>query len=251
MIRSACIAIARASSSRRAWAGQMACLNRSGPTPDYAAWPELRWDTALPAAADVVILSVRPQDFRSGSWRCPDALVISLMAGVPSGEIAARTGSDRIVRAMPNAAVEIGRSYAPWVAGEAVTAKDKEIAARILGATGGEDEIDSEDQLDVLTALAGSGPAWSALLANALSTAALRAGLRGGGNGRQPLLLSRSLRVERPCLQGGEAGQRGPSPQASQVASRWHLALPCPEIARLPGETTPPGPRRKSPGPNC
>ncbi|WP_172329779.1 pyrroline-5-carboxylate reductase [Mangrovicoccus sp. HB161399] len=157
--------------------GRLVGLNRSGPSPAYAGWPELRWETELPEAAEVVILSVRPQDFRGGAWSCPGALVISLMAGVPAGEIAARTGSERIVRAMPNAAVEIGRSYAPWVASDAVTEGDKALAARILGATGREDKIDSEDQLDVLTALAGSGPAWSALLANALSTAALRAGL--------------------------------------------------------------------------
>ncbi len=158
-------------------AERLVCLNRSGAGPDYADWPDLRWETALPAGADTVILSVRPQDFRAGSWSCPDALVISLMAGVPAAEIAARTGSQRIIRAMPNAAVGIGRSYAPWVASPAVSAEDKALAGGLLAATGGEDEIGSEDQLDVLTALAGSGPAWSALLANALSTAAMQAGL--------------------------------------------------------------------------
>ncbi|WP_138467089.1 pyrroline-5-carboxylate reductase [Poseidonocella sp. HB161398] len=156
---------------------RLVCVNRSGPAPAYGDWPGLSWQAGLPAGADVVILSVRPQDFRDGAWDCPGALVISLMAGVPAEEIARRTGSARIVRAMPNAAVEIGRSYAPWTASAAVTAEDRAMAARILGATGGQDEIESEAQLDVLTALAGSGPAWSALLANALSTAALQAGL--------------------------------------------------------------------------
>ena len=83
--------------------------SRSGPGTAFRDWPGVQWtsdDRELAARSEVAILSVRPQNFRS--------LVISVMAGVSSQTLARRSRSERIVRAMPNAAVEIGRSYTPW-----------------------------------------------------------------------------------------------------------------------------------------
>ena len=158
----------------------LVCVNRSGRSGRYEAWPGLRWETGIAAAlpgADVVILSIRPQDFRAAQFPCEGRLVISLMAGITSAELARSTGAERIVRAMPNAAVEIGRCYAPWHATGPVTEDDRRLVARILDTVGSSDEVVSEHDIDVLSALSGTGQAYPALLAGALLAAARAQGI--------------------------------------------------------------------------
>lgn len=159
--------------------GSLICLNRSGRSEHYADWPDVRWATSVSALedADVIILSVRPQDFRKLSFDCTGKLVFSLMAGVTIEELLQRTGARRIVRAMPNAAVEIGRSYSPWVAAPAVTADDRRTVRAVLDAVGTSDQVQGETALNILTGVSGAGPAYVALLANALQQAAENAGL--------------------------------------------------------------------------
>lgn len=156
------------------------CANRSGPVSHYANWPGLRWETDLDAAvaqADTVILSLRPQDFRDSRPDCRGRLAVSVMAGVGCAEIAGTTGARAVIRTLPNAAVEIGRSYSPWFASPGATGADVQLVRSILAAVGREDRLDREDHLDVITALSGAGPAYAALLASALHAAALKEGL--------------------------------------------------------------------------
>lgn len=160
--------------------GNLICFNRSGRSEHYADWPDVRWATSFGAPedeADVIILSVRPQDFRQASFDCAGRLILSLMAGVTIDELRQRTGARRIARAMPNAAVEIGRSYSPWVALQTVTADDRQVVSAILNAVGASDEVESEADLNILTGLSGAGPAYAALLATTLQKAAEEAGL--------------------------------------------------------------------------
>lgn len=160
--------------------GDLVCVSRSGRTADYAKWPQLRWETEVEkavAVADAVILSIRPQHLEGGAFRCEGRLVVSLLAGVTCDEVSARTGATRIIRAMPNAAVEIGRSYSPFFANKAATQDDRRLTRAVLGAVGTSDEIESEEAIDVITALSGTGPAYPALLASALFDAACEAGL--------------------------------------------------------------------------
>lgn len=154
--------------------------NRSGPSPHYGDWPGLRWTTdpgEAAGGAEVVILSVLPQDFREMSLDCAGKLIISFMAGVSCAEIARRTGAVRVVRALPNAAVQIGRSYSPWFAADAVTVQDKEVVTAILSSVGDADELKDEEDLAAITILSGAGPAYAALLAKALLDAAQAQGL--------------------------------------------------------------------------
>jgi pyrroline-5-carboxylate reductase len=160
--------------------GGLVCVHRSGPSDAYAEWPHLRWETDVAAAvADsaVVILSIRPQDFRAAAIPVEGALVLSLMAGVTSADVARHTGADRVVRAMPNAAVEIGRCYAPWHASGPVTDEERVLVGRILGSVGSAHEVEREHDVDVLSALSGTGHAYPALLAGALLAAARAQGL--------------------------------------------------------------------------
>lgn len=145
-------------------------LNRSGPRPDYHGARGVVWaaDPAdLVARSDVIILAVRPGDWPDLALRAPGRLVLSFLAGTGIATLAACGG--RIVRAMPNAAAEIGASYSPWVAGPGVTGADRQAVRAILSAIGQEDELQTEAEIDLMTAASGSGAAYPALMASAVA----------------------------------------------------------------------------------
>lgn len=144
-------------------------LNRSGLRADYHGHhPHWAADAAeLVALADVIVVSVRPEDWPGLALQAPGKLVLSFMAGVGADLLAGSGG--RIVRAMPNAAAESGRSYSPFWAAPGVTPEDREAVRRILGAIGTTDELPAETQIDLMTALPGSGAAYPALMAMAMA----------------------------------------------------------------------------------
>ena len=150
--------------------GDLVLLNRSGPRPDYHGHADVIWarDVAdLVAQSDVVVVSVRPEDWPGLDLRAEGRLVISFMAGVEAATLAACGG--RIVRAMPNAAAEIGVSYSPFWAAEGVTEAERDTVRRLLSAIGTTDELEAEAQIDLMTALPGSGAAYPALMAMAMA----------------------------------------------------------------------------------
>lgn len=122
----------------------------------------------LAARSDVIVLSVRPDQFSTVDIDARGKLVISVMAGVPVATLSERIGSDRIVRAMPNAAAEIGKSYTPWFANDGARAEDKELVRELFETCGTTDEVFREADIDYLTGLSGSGSAFPALLAQAM-----------------------------------------------------------------------------------
>jgi pyrroline-5-carboxylate reductase len=102
--------------------------------PDWL--PEAAWthdNQALADNADVVILSVRPQEWPAVNLAATGKLVVSVMAGIPLADLARRTGT---VRALPNAAAQVGSSYTPWTATTAVTDADRAIVRRIFRTCG-------------------------------------------------------------------------------------------------------------------
>ena len=142
--------------------------------------PTAAWthdNQALADRSDVVIVSVRPQDWPGIAVTAPGKLVISVMAGVALADIAARLGTERVVRALPNAAAEVGRSYTPWIATPDVTDADRETVNRLLASFGSGDEVATEAEIDYMTGLSGTGPAYPALLAVALMRDAVAHGL--------------------------------------------------------------------------
>lgn len=150
--------------------GDLVLLNRSGPRPDYHGHADVIWarDVAdLVAQSDVVVVSVRPEDWPGLDLRAEGRLVISFMAGVEAATLA--TCGGRIVRAMPNAAAEIGASYSPFWAAEGVSDADRDTVRRLLAAIGTTDELETEAQIDLMTALPGSGAAYPALMAVAMA----------------------------------------------------------------------------------
>ena len=149
--------------------GDLVLLNRSGRRAAYHGQTGVIWarDVAdLAAQADVIVLSVRPEDWPGLHLRAPGRLVLSFLAGTPIAALSACGG--RIVRAMPNAAAGIAASYSPWMAGPDVTGADRVAIRRILSAIGQQDELTSEHHLDLMTAAPGSGAAYPALMAVAI-----------------------------------------------------------------------------------
>ncbi|GAB1479883.1 pyrroline-5-carboxylate reductase dimerization domain-containing protein [Paracoccaceae bacterium] len=160
-------------------ASDLVILNRSGQMGGYADHPGVilaRHIDEMQALCGTIILSVRPEDFPLPGFAPGNCLLISFMAAVPMARLAALAPEARIVRAMPNGGATSGTSYTPWLSG-ALDAKDVALTRRILSAMGDEDRVESEDHLDILTALSGSGPAYPALMARALHRQALALGL--------------------------------------------------------------------------
>lgn len=135
------------------------------------------------ATADVVVLAVKPQIFPEvwpeieGALK-PDALVVSIMAGVPSVKIAGGQPI-RVVRVMPNTPSLVGEGAAGIAAGEFATVDDLQIAEQLMGAVGTTVVVEEED-LHGVTALSGSGPAYVFYLLESMLEAAGQMGLEKG-----------------------------------------------------------------------
>lgn len=132
-------------------------------------------------AAGLVVWAVKPQLFRAAAAPCKPfvgrALQLSVMAGIRSDAIVAATGSERIVRAMPNTPALIGQGVAGVFARPAVTDEDRARVEAVLGPTGEIVWLDREEALDAVTALSGSGPAYVFHLIEAMLAAAREMGL--------------------------------------------------------------------------
>lgn len=143
-------------------------------------WPEADWtqdNRALAELSEIVVVSVRPADFKSIGATAPDKLVISVMAGVSIEEISSRMKSDRVIRSLPNAAAEVRASYTPWIASADCTDADRAFASSLFSACGEEDEVKVEAQLDYFAGLTGTGPAYPALFAETLMKDAIGQGI--------------------------------------------------------------------------
>lgn len=128
--------------------------------------------------ADFLILSVRPQDWPSIRIDAKGKPAISVMAGVPAQVIAAQIDTAKVIRSIPNAAATVRESYTPWCRVGHFEADEIAVVQQIIASFGAEDECASEDEVDYLCAIAGAGPAYPALLAQALEASAVNKGIR-------------------------------------------------------------------------
>ena len=142
-------------------------------------FPGARWtrdNQELADRSDVVIVSVRPADWPALAVNAQGRLVISVMAGIGLQQLSDQLNTKRVVRALPNAAAEVGKSYTPWVASSELDDRDRAVVRRIFEACGTTDEVANEADIDYMTGLAGSGPAFPALLAAAMMHDAIEHG---------------------------------------------------------------------------
>jgi pyrroline-5-carboxylate reductase len=131
--------------------------------------------------ADMVVWAVKPQIFADAAAACTGhvgaAVQLSVMAGVHSDAIARASGSERVVRAMPNTPALIGKGIAGLFARTAATADDCAAVERVLAPTGNLLWFSVEADLDAVTALSGSGPAYVFYLLEAMVEAGTQMGL--------------------------------------------------------------------------
>ncbi len=132
------------------------------------------------AEADVVILCVKPGDvlkaLEQASGALKGKLLISVVTGMKTSVLNDAAPGCRVVRAMPNTAALVGKSATALASDETATRKDVEIATKIFKAVGEVFEV-QESQLDAVTGLSGSGPAFIYLILEALSDAGVTLGL--------------------------------------------------------------------------
>ena len=144
---------------------------------NLAASPE-----ALAAACDVIILAPKPQDMAGALDQLrpglrASSLFISVAAGVSTAFISEGLGGGaRVVRVMPNTPALVLAGATGVAAGAGCTAADVALTRRIFEAVGVVEEV-REDQLDAVTAVSGSGPAYFFYLAECLAEAGVAEGL--------------------------------------------------------------------------
>lgn len=161
-------------------AGALSITNRRGPTADYAEWPAVVWADGLADLADtvdVLVLSVRPEDYAVPAPSAFGGLVISFMAGIPLDRLAQDWPAARLARAMPGGGATDGRAHVPWCGNSTMTDPDAAKVVEVLSAIGTVDRVRDEDALAALTALSGSGAAYPALMAQAMYQHALSRGI--------------------------------------------------------------------------
>ncbi len=132
-------------------------------------------------AAQAVVWAVKPQQFAQAAAECrphlSDALQVSIMAGVRCAAIARQTGAQRLVRTMPNTPALIGQGITGLFASTQATVADRALADALLAPAGSRVWVEREEQLDAVTAVSGSGPAYVFYLAEAMSRAGEELGL--------------------------------------------------------------------------
>jgi pyrroline-5-carboxylate reductase len=131
--------------------------------------------------ASVIVIAIKPQDAAivvptlkplAGSG----ILAVSIMAGKTLGFLESALPC-AIVRAMPNTPAAIGRGITVTVPNAKVTAEQRALADRLLGAVGAVEWVADEALIDAVTAVSGSGPAYVFLLVESLARAGAAAGL--------------------------------------------------------------------------
>lgn len=146
---------------------------------DYGVKPSTIADVV--STSDVVFLAVKPQDLGALLENIPAGsalkpLFISIAAGKRIEWLEARMPGARIIRSMPNLAVSVGLGMTAFCGGTKVKKADLQLAAKLLGSTGKAIEL-PEEQLDAVTALSGSGPAFLSYVVQAMIDGGVAIGL--------------------------------------------------------------------------
>ncbi len=135
------------------------------------------------AGASVVVLAVKPQVVATVTRQIapvvgPDTLVVSIAAGVPLAAIGDWLGGNgAVVRCMPNTPALLGAGISALVANDATSGQQREVAQDILQSVGEVVWLDDDVDLDAVTALSGSGPAYFFYAIEALADAGEALGL--------------------------------------------------------------------------
>lgn len=126
-----------------------------------------------------VFLAIKPQQFEVAASEMPSNLsnlLVSIMAGIGVEKIHVFFSSAKIIRAMPNTPAFVQKAVVALFAGENVSQVDKKLTEKIFNASGKSFWVDEESQINAITALSGSGPAYVFYFLEAFQKSALALG---------------------------------------------------------------------------
>lgn len=153
------------------------------PIVDLCARHGIRLNPAEPEPGAVLVLAIKPQGLEAAAPSLdrlvgPDTLLVSILAGKTITDLRARLPRARaVVRAMPNLPASIGRGATGACANAEVTPAQRDAADALFAANGTVAWLADEAQIDAVTAVSGSGPAYVFLLVEALAEAGIAEGL--------------------------------------------------------------------------
>ncbi len=140
---------------------------------------------AAAAQADVIVLAVKPQQLRDvaiflGSL-LKNQLVVSIAAGIRTPDLVRWLGGyAAVVRVMPNTPAQVQAGVSALFAAPGTTAEQRQQAGELLAAVGTTVWLESEAQMDAVTAVSGSGPAYMFYFLEAMQQAGVELGLDAG-----------------------------------------------------------------------
>lgn len=143
----------------------------------------IRLNAGLPDSPAAVLVAVKPQTMDEAlpalrHLGAGETLFLSVAAGIPLGKYEAILGRKTpVVRAMPNTPAAIGRGITALIGNDAVDEPRMQMAESLLSAVGEVVRLDSESQMDAVTAVSGSGPAYVFHLIETLAAAGTAEGL--------------------------------------------------------------------------
>jgi len=152
-----------------------------------ASHPQVTFGTSLPKgmdAPDMIVLAMKPQMMAQAlppliAASRPDTVWLSIAAGISVRWLKDAIAEDApVIRTMPNTPAAIGRGITAMYKGQEVPADMAELAVRLLSVIGQVVMLDDEADMDAVTAVSGSGPAYVFHLKEALEAAAINAGLK-------------------------------------------------------------------------
>ncbi len=159
--------------------------------------------------AGLWVLAVKPQVMRAvcealaPMAQASQPLVVSIAAGITAAQLQRWLGGGvAVIRTMPNTPALLGAGVTGLFASTEVDANGRQRAANLLASAGKTVWIESEAQMDAVTAVSGSGPAYVFLLAEAMEAAALAEGLSAGA--ARTLVLETVLGAARMLTESGE-----------------------------------------------
>jgi pyrroline-5-carboxylate reductase len=137
-------------------------------------------DNGIPARQDILLLAVKPQHFLDLVQHlpplAPEQVVISIMAGVTIAQLETYFVGQPVARVMPNTPARVGASASAVAFNQRITEQHKTQVCTILRGIGTVVEV-PETLMDAVTGLAGSGPAYVAIVIEALADGGVRMGL--------------------------------------------------------------------------
>ncbi|MBH0239305.1 pyrroline-5-carboxylate reductase [Methylobrevis albus] len=137
---------------------------------------------AIDGAARVLVLAVKPQSMATVLPSVvplvgPETIVVSVAAGTPLATIGAVLGSGPIVRVMPNTPAQVGRGMSACIGNAAVGDGERRLVTALMDAIGETAWLDDEGEIDAVTGVSGSGPAYVFYLVECLAAAGRAQGL--------------------------------------------------------------------------